>query len=314
MLLCPWYVDLEAKQENGDDWRVIMRIWDCHCHSNGTETGDEVLRWMDEAGVERICLFSKYPSTPSEDTLLRGASGRYPERPGSTKVAYRREDVRAATDHIASVQAVDPSRIFGLLWVEPRVPGIVEEIEYALVDKGLRGIKMIPDHWSPTDEIMWPIYDKMQELDKPIQFHSGILYGFDDSSRFCRPVLFEMLVNFPRLRFSLAHISWPWVDECLAVFGRFRAAMSDAPEDCQMWIDTCRGTPDAWRVEALSKAIPFCGMERLMFGVDASPQRLPQTAPVHVRKDMDILRNVIGVSEEQIEMFFWGAAARFYQV
>ena len=33
-----------------------------------------------------------------------------------------------------------------------------------------------------------------------------------------------------------------------------------------MWIDTCRGTPDAWREEKVRKAIPFCTMERVMFG------------------------------------------------
>ncbi|MDH7568953.1 MAG: amidohydrolase family protein, partial [Armatimonadota bacterium] len=272
-----------------------MRIWDCHCHCRGDETGEEVLRQMDKAGVDRINLFGKYPGK-------RGAS------------EFRREDVRAAIDHIAAVQAADPERIFGLLWAEPRAPGMVEEIEYGIVDKGLRGVKMIPDHWEPCDPMLFPIYAKMEELGKPIQFHSGILYGFGDSSRFCRPVLYEALVHFPRLRFSLAHISWPWVDECIAVFGRFRAAAGYKLDGCQMWIDTCRGTPDAWREEALRKAIPFCGMGRLMFGVDASPANLAQTAPVHIQKDLALLRNVIGVSEQQVETFFWGACASFYGV
>ena len=80
----------------------------------------------------------------------------------------------------------------------------------------------------------------------------------------------------------------------------------------QMWIDTCRGTPDSYREEALRKAIPFCGMDYLMFGVDTSPASLPQRAPRDVHKDLDILRNVIGVSPEQIETFFWGAAERFF--
>ena len=289
-----------------------MRIWDCHCHSRGNEKGEDVLRWMDQAGIERICLFSQYPPALCvEEARFYGASGRYPGRE-RREIPYRREDVRAAADHIAAVQAADPDRIYGLLWVEPRVPDILEEIEYALVDKGLRGVKMIPDHWSPTDEMMFPIYDKMEELGKPIQFHSGILYGFDDSSRFCRPVLYEVLVHFPRLRFSLAHIGWPWVDECLAVYGRFRAAKEHAAEEPQMWVDTCRGTPDAWREEALRKAIPFCGMEHLMFGVDCSPDRLPVNAPIHVGKDLALLRDVIGVSPQQIETFFWGAAEGFY--
>lgn len=273
-----------------------MRIWDCHCHLRGGETADDVLRAMDAAGIERVSLFGRYPG-------VRGGG------PSS------REQVREAVEHIAAVQAAAPDRIWGLLWADPRAEGMVEEIEYGIVERGLRGIKMIPDHWAPTDEMLFPIYEKMRALNRPIQFHSGILYGFGDSSRFCRPVLFEALVNFPGLRFSLAHIGWPWVDECLAVFGRFRAAVrgDDRGMDaCQMWIDTCRGTPDAWRLEALQKAVPFCGVERLMFGVDGSPGNLAQAGPVHIAKDTAILRDVMGLSAEQVETFFWGACEGFF--
>jgi predicted TIM-barrel fold metal-dependent hydrolase len=82
---------------------------------------------------------------------------------------------------------------------------------------------MIPDHWYPYDEFMYPIYEKAEKLGVPIIFHSGILFGFKDSSRFCRPVNYEVLLNFPDLKFALAHISWPWVDECIALWGRFRS-------------------------------------------------------------------------------------------
>jgi predicted TIM-barrel fold metal-dependent hydrolase len=269
-----------------------MRIWDCHSHARGDETGEQVLRWMDEARFDRINLFA-----------------RYPEPVGG---AFDRDAVRASIDHVARVQAADPDRIYGVVWAEPRAPGMIEELEYGLVDRGLRGVKMIPDHWAPTDEWLWPLYAKIEELRKPLQFHSGILYGFGDSSRFCRPVLYEALLHFPRLRFSLAHIGWPWVDECLAVYGRFRAAAGYQSPACQMWVDTCRGTPDAWREEALRKAVPFCGVERLMFGVDGYPARLPQNGPEHAAKDLTILRDVMGLGQAQLETFFWGACEAFY--
>ncbi len=297
-----------------------MRIWDCHCHVRGDETGDDVLRFMDAAGLERLTLFSQYPptwSTSGEEGDVLGldpfdACGRPESRGGSGHIVYRSEDVRTSIDHIAGIQAAAPDRIYGMLWAEPRSPGIVEDIEYAIVDRGLRGVKMIPDHWYPGDELLHPTYAKLEELGKPIMFHSGILYGFGDSSQYCRPVLFEPLLHFPKLRFSLAHISWPWVDECIATFGRMQAARGYSKRPPQMWIDTCRGTPDSYREEALRKAIPFCGMEYLMFGVDTDPANLPERAPRHVQKDLDILRNVIGVSQEQIETFFWGAAESFF--
>lgn len=272
-----------------------MRIWDCHCHLKGDETPDQVLRAMDQAGVQRINLFSRYPGQ------MEGPRN------------YSRKLVRESIDHVAGLQAANPDRIFGLIWAEPRCEGMLEELDRGIGEKRLRGVKMIPDHWEPCDPMLFPLYAKMEELDRPIMFHSGILHGFGDSSRFCRPVLYEALINFPKLRFSLAHISWPWIDECIAVFGRFRAKTNWKLDNCQMWIDTCRGTPDLWRQEALAKAVPHCTVDRLMFGVDTTPAVLAEYAPVHIRKDTDILKNIMGLSQAQIEMFFWGSCEAFFK-
>ena len=73
-----------------------------------------------------------------------------------------------------------------------------------------------------------------------------------------------------------------------------------------------RGTPDAWRLEAMRKVIPFCGTGQVMYGTDATPGSLAQYAPEHIRKDRDILTNEIGVSGEQLEQFFWGAAEALF--
>jgi len=273
---------------------ATMKIWDCHIHLRRNSTADELLTGMDQAGITRVSAFSFYAGDTSGKCT-------------PTEPAAARESI----DHMAAVQAVDPDRIWGLFWADPRTEGICDLLEYAILEKGLHGIKMIPAQWAPTDEVCFPVYEKMRELGKVIQFHSGILYGFGDSSRFCRPVLYEALINFPGIKFSLAHISWPWVDECLATFGHFRSASGYKDDGKGMWIDTCRGTPDAWREEALRKAVPFVGCKRLMYGTDGVPQGLAQYATEHIKKDTDLLRNVLGVSEEQIEDFFWNAAEAF---
>jgi uncharacterized protein len=272
-----------------------MSVWDCHIHLMGGETAPEILSQMDEGGITRATLMSRFPADFRE--MCPPVS---------------REAQREAIDHVAGLQAADHDRVWGLYWVDPRTEGILAEVEYALGDRGLHGIKMIPDHWTACDEFLFPLYEKVRELGKVIQFHSGILYAFGDSSRFCRPVLFEGLLNFPGLKFSLAHIGWPWVDECLAVFGHFNSAAAHRDSPSQMWIDTCRGTPDAWRLEALQKSAAFCGTSRMMFGTDLTPPNLGKLAPVHWRKDMDLLRNQLGLGEAQLEEFFWGAAEAFY--
>src|SRR5574340_948191 len=90
-----------------------------------------------------------------------------------------------------------PDRVIPFAWIEPTLPRAVEEVERCIVDYGLRGVKMIPNHWYPTDEAVFPVYARIEELGVPIIFHSGILYGYEDCSRFCRPVLYEALINFP---------------------------------------------------------------------------------------------------------------------
>lgn len=274
-----------------------MNIWDCHVHSyEGNETPDEVLKAMDAGGVTRLTLMSQHPG-PIRDMC--------PTPPSA--------DFRVAINHVAGVQASDPERIYGLFWCDPRSDDILDLIDYALVDRGLRGLKMIPNHWSPSDEFMFPLYEKMRDMGKPIHFHSGILYAFGDSSRFCKPVLYEALINFPGLRFALAHISWPWTDECLAVFGHFNSAAHHLQVPNGMWIDTCRGTPDAWRTDALQKAVSFCGTSRLMYGSDTYPAHLASGGATMISKDLDLLRKVIGVSEQQLEDFFWNSAAALYE-
>jgi predicted TIM-barrel fold metal-dependent hydrolase len=266
-------------------------------------TGDATLRAMDAAGIERSNLFSDYPWK-----VVGGKKA--PHGPGAHAT---REQVRATVDHIAKVQSADPSRIYGMIWADPRSPFTVEEVERGIADKGLRGVKLIPDKWFPYDEMMFPLYRKMEALGRPIMFHAGIIYGFGDSSRYCLPVGYECLLNFPRLKFSLAHIAWPWIDECLAVYGSFLSSVGDDASKTQMFIDTCPGTPDAWRTEAFRKAVPFTGTDHLMFGIDTSPARLARKGPDNIRMDMSILREVIGVSDKQLEAYFWGACERFMQ-
>ncbi|MEN6302970.1 MAG: amidohydrolase family protein [Armatimonadia bacterium] len=272
-----------------------MQTWDCHVHTyNGTETADDILRAMDAAGLTRISFFSQHPGNIRE--LLPPPSA---------------AEFRAAIDSAAAIQAADPDRIYALFWADPRTEGILDLVEYALVERGLHGVKMIPNHWYASDEFLYPLYEKMEAVGKPIHFHSGILYAFGDSSRFCRPVFYEALINFPRLKFAMAHISWPWTDECLALFGHFRSVAGTRQQGSRMWIDCSRGTPDIWRTDALHKATTFCGAGRLMYGTDASGSLLGRSAPPMIQKDVDLL-NELGLSDEDIHQFFWGAAEALF--
>jgi len=247
-------------------------ICDCHVHSRGTENGEGVLRAMDRAGIDRMCLFAPYQ--------------------GETE-----EGQRESTDFMAKVVKADPERIIGFAWIEPRLDIAAEETERAVADCGLRGIKMIPDHWYPYDEQLFPVYEKVQEVGVPMLFHSGILFGFMDSSRFCRPVHYEALLHFPGIKFALAHISWPWTDECIATAGRFRAAIRRGESgQQQMYIDITPGTPPAWRADALRKALDYLGDDYIIYGSDSATAMEPESLTRKLNADLKLFSDELQLS------------------
>ena len=177
---------------------------------------------------------------------------------------------------------------------------------------GFRGIKMIPHHWYPTDASIFPVYERIEAMGVPALFHSGILFLYDDCSRYCRPVFFEALIHFPKLRFALAHISWPWVDECLAVLwslSRCRARRGGSSRRCG---STPRpGTPPAWRREALHKAFSYADHSHILWGSDSIGANLGEHAGQTLQTDRRILRAELGLTEA-VEAAWMGENAKAF--
>jgi hypothetical protein len=217
---------------------------DCHIHWRDDANGRDILKAMDQQEMEKAVLIGPHRTETNEQAL---------------------ESIGV----IADICSEDPARLLGFAWIEPTLSGAVEHVEAAINDHGLAGIKMIPDHWYPYEERFFPVYEKIEELRVPLLFHSGILHSNMDSSRFCRPAFYEVMLHFPKLKFALAHISWPWTDECIAVAGKMRAAARRGyvPE-MQMYVDITRGTPAFYRRDALDKALKYLGPERLIYGSD----------------------------------------------
>lgn len=291
-----------------------MLIIDCHIHSTGSESIDTILKGMDSAGVDKAIIFSPYPSeTRMTDIFPKPRSGvtRYMEFSYPDVTVEKQREV---IEFIASIQREAPDRVIGFVWLEPRLKDAAQILEWAVTSKEIRGVKMIPDHWYPYDEFMYPVYEKTEKLGVPIIFHSGILFGFKDSSRFCRPVNYEVLLSFPDLKFALAHISWPWVDECIALWGRFRSytirELGKSREDIRMFIDITPGTPLIYRRSALQKLIAYGAEDYMLFGTDCRASRI-EYAKQHIERDTSILRQMIGVSEETVGKIMGGNALRF---
>jgi hypothetical protein len=56
----------------------------------------------------------------------------------------RRLGVCVPNDYVAEYVATDPERLFGYACVDPTEPGAVAELDRAVLELGLRGLKLVP--------------------------------------------------------------------------------------------------------------------------------------------------------------------------
>ena len=74
---------------------------------------------------------------------------------------------------------------------------------------------MVPTHWYPNDQQVVRLWEALAELGMYVAFHCGIFFDGRESS-YCRPTFFEAVHQAPNFKGHLAHVGWPWVDECIA--------------------------------------------------------------------------------------------------
>jgi predicted TIM-barrel fold metal-dependent hydrolase len=263
-----------------------MRIVDCHVHVMGEVDTKALLKQMDSSGIARMLIVS--------DT----------ER---VSLGKTRQNL-LATKRIFDAA---PDRLSGLAWVNPTIPGMAGLAEEALGDLGFAGLTIIPDHWYAYDERLEPFWERMNALKARILFHTGILYLYDDGSRFCRPLWLEKLVHYPNIRFAMAHISWPWCEECLAVMGRFGAAAGENKTPRQCYIDLTPGTPRHVRKQAVANAIDFAGADRILWGSDSVvPSDLSYQKQI-LKADLKLF-DELGLTAKQKQRILAGTAEELF--
>jgi predicted TIM-barrel fold metal-dependent hydrolase len=221
-------------------------IIDAHLHCTGRETTDDVLRSLDEAGIDMAVLLA--PFLDGEYSLDDAAS------------------LRRANAHLARLVKGHGDRLIGFAVVDPRDPDAAADLRHAITELGLRGAKMVPTGWYPDEPRVQPVFEVASTLALPLLFHSGIFID-GRSGRFCRPAYFEVLRNHPGARVALAHLSWPWTDEAIAV-GLIDRIHGVAEDDAKFRFDISFGPPPPYRLEVLSRALEVLGAGMLQFGSD----------------------------------------------
>lgn len=205
--------------------------------------------------------------------------------------------------------------LFPFLWIDPMADHVLDQMDEA-AGRGIAGFKIICSGFYPGDSAVIAACTKAAELNKPVLFHSGILWDGRDSSRYNRPGEFEALLEVPKLRFCLAHISWPWTDECIAVYGKFSNALALRPElSCEMFIDLTPGTPRIYRRDALEKLFGsgYQVKYNVMFGSDCTAERYNGAwAAEWTARDTELIRQCVPDDcEDTIEHIYAKNLLRF---
>jgi len=162
--------------------------------------------------------------------------------------------------------------LFPLYWIDPIESDALDQVQLA-VEKGFDGFKMIPHHYDIDCRQSMEVMERIASFGKPILFHAGIAWDGVASANRNRPGNFEALIEIPKLRFALAHVAWPWFDECIAVYGKFNNAYSLDPDlSCEMFIDVTPGTPRVFREETFRHLLcsDYELRYNLMFGTDCN--------------------------------------------
>lgn len=197
-----------------------------------------LLKRMDEANVNKVCLFTSGP--------------KYGE---NEKRAFE-EAFKDYGDRVIGFGRIHPGRV---------KPEIIDEY----YSRGFTGLKIIhPTKRYDHDDFL-SYYEKAEQYGMPVLFHTGVVsrkrpdVSEDRSSAFMRPVYLDRIARlYPKLRVVAAHIGDPWYLE----------ACMTSQKNPNMWLDV---SGKAILLKALNirkymwiRLTP----DKLLFGLDEPPE------------------------------------------
>ncbi|MEV6336491.1 amidohydrolase family protein [Nocardia vinacea] len=135
---------------------------------------------------------------------------------------------RISNEDIATAAAAHSDVLIPFASIDPaRGKAGLAEARRLVVEHGVRGFKFHPSvqAFRPDDHAAYPLYETISELGVPALFHSGqtgigsgLPGGGGIRLKYSNPMLLDdVAVDFPDLTIIIAHPSFPWQDEALAV-------------------------------------------------------------------------------------------------
>ena len=165
-------------------------------------------------------------------------------------------------DTVAEYIRTDPKKLIGFAAICPTEDNALAEVDRAVQELGLRGLKMAPIYggWDPVDPRALKIFARAEELGLPIMFHQGTTYPRKAPLKYANPVLLEdIALRFPDLKMIIAHIGHPWEAEAIVLIRKQPNVFAD--------ISALFYRP--WQYyNSLRLAVEYGVADKLLFGTD----------------------------------------------
>jgi len=165
-------------------------------------------------------------------------------------------------EFVAEYVAQFPGRAIGLAGIDPNDPDSPRQLQYAVRELRLRGVKLSPvyaafDPWSPA---AWRIYQLADELKVPLLWHQSAAYPAKAAHEYGNPTLLDKVARaFPKLRMIIAHVGQPWIGELVVLLRKHK----------QLYSDLSARYYRKWQCyNALMLALDYKVTDKLLFGSD----------------------------------------------
>ncbi len=186
-------------------------------------------------------------------------------------------------EYVAGYVKQHPEKLVGFCSVDPSDEDCVEQLDYAVLKLGLKGLKLGPIYQNvhPSDKGAMALFRRAEQLEIPILIHQGTTFCCNVSLEVANPVLLQpAALAFPNLRLVIAHMGHPWIGETLSLIRKHPSLYAD--------ISALYYRP--WQFyNALVMAMEYGVMHKLLFGSD-----YPVTTP---GSTMEALKKVNSVAE-----------------
>ena len=176
------------------------------------------------------------------------------------KTKYLGVDV--PNEYVADYVGRYKEKLIGFASVDPNDPDSLEELELAIGNLGLKGVKLSPFY--QDYDLMSQKSIKLLRLIKtqkvPILWHLGPDAIAKCHLRYCDINAFdEIAIMFPEIKMVIAHLANPWIDEGILLIRKHKNVFADM---------TGLNLRSYFFYETMMKVYEYGAMDKILFGSD----------------------------------------------